>query len=218
VSDLEALAGSLGIDEGTSIVLVPLGLDGTELGTATWPYWVLRYLGHEDVAILDGGLAAWRADPANPTAPGAAPLPAAGFAVSIRPEILVGTAEVAELVGSSTVTLDARPADQYRGESMSGLVVRPGHIPGAINLPFSSFYDEAAHRLRSFEELTAIAEAVVPDRNADIVVYCNTGHWSSIVWFVLREVLGYQNVRLYEESMAQWSREAALPLVLGAAP
>lgn len=216
--DVAALLGGLEIGPGKSVVLVPMGTDATELGAATWPYWLVRYSGHAGIALLDGGLNAWLADQTNPRDAEARQAQPVAFMGETDESILVSTAEVAARLNTSTVILDARSPDQYAGTSLSSLVVRAGHIPGAINLPFSAVYDSGRNRLKPVEDLRAIAEQNVPDREAEIIVYCNTGHWSSIVWFALHELLAYRTARLYEDSMAGWSRDPALPMTLGPAP
>ena len=216
--DVAALLGGLEIGPGKRVVLVPMGNDATELGAATWPYWLVRYSGHAGVALLDGGLNAWLADQTNPRDAEARQAQPVAFTTVTDESILISTADVAGRLHGTTVILDARSPDQYAGTSVSSLVVRAGHIPGAINLPFFAVYDSGSNRLKPVDDLRAIAEQLVPNREVEIIVYCNTGHWSSIVWFALHEVLGYRTARLYEDSMAGWSREPTLPLTLGSAP
>jgi thiosulfate/3-mercaptopyruvate sulfurtransferase len=109
--------------------------------------------------------------------------------------------------GRSAVLVDARSPAQFQGESKSPLVSRAGHIPGAINLPNDRLYDTAAHRLHSEDRLLALLPAAIAGPETPIIVYCNTGHWSSIVWFALVEVLGFSNVRLYDGSMQAWTAD-----------
>lgn len=218
IADLEAFLSGLGIGGDTSVVVVPAGTDATELGGVTWIYWVLKYLGHDAVAILDGGWNAWQGE-GRPAESGPSPEPvAAAFVAAPRPEILATTDYVAERVGTDVVIVDARPPSQYDGRVMSSLVTRAGHIPGAISLDNALFYDAAAGRLKPREELEALLPPELADRSAAVISYCNTGHWSSIDWFVLSEILGFENVRLYEGSMAAWSRRADLPVVAGPDP
>ncbi len=205
----------LGIADHSTVVLVPDGTDATELGGATFAYWVLKYLGHDDVAILDGGWHAWRADPTAPVESGPAkPMPAQ-FTIDLQPRIRATTDEVAAQLGTGTVLVDARSPDQYLGKSKSSLVSRAGRIPGAINLPFSTVYDDATHRLKTPAELAALVPPAISGPDANVIAYCNTGHWSSIDWFVLHELLGYSHTRLYDGSMAAWTRDPARPVETG---
>ncbi len=149
IADLEALLSGLGIGNDTTVVIVPAGTDATELGGATWIYWVLKYLGHDGVAILDGGFSSWT-DEGRPTDTGAGTPPvAADFTANPRPELIASTDYVAARLYDDVVLVDARSPIQYAGTTQSTLVTRPGHIPGAVNLDNATLFDAAAHRLKS---------------------------------------------------------------------
>jgi thiosulfate/3-mercaptopyruvate sulfurtransferase len=205
----------LGVADDATVVVVPAGGDSTEFGGATFVYWVLKYLGHEETAILDGGWAAWRADPADPVAQGPSRPRRARLTVRPRPEIRATTDQVSRLLGTDTMFVDGRSAEQYLGRSKSPLVSRAGRLPGATNLPFASLYEDAAHRLKPASALAELIPPKLADRRAKIIAYCNTGHWSSIDWFVLHELLGYADARLYDGSMAEWTRDPHRPVESG---
>ena len=114
--------------------------------------------------------------------------------------------------------VDARPENQYTGAVQSGLVTRAGHIPGAISLNNARFYDPLFNRFKSLEELQAELPPELEGRAVRIISYCVAGHWGSINWFVLHELLGFEDVRLYEGSMAAWSRDETLAIVVGPDP
>jgi thiosulfate/3-mercaptopyruvate sulfurtransferase len=218
IADLEAYLSGIGIGNEVSVVVVPAGTGSTEIGGATWIYWVLKYLGHDEVAILDGGWNAWQGE-ARPTAAGPPERPEPrSFTAAPRSEILADTDYVAARLATDTVIVDARAPSQYAGTTMSSLVTRAGHIPGAISLDNALFYDAAANRLKLRDQLEAQLPLQLADRTVAVISYCNTGHWGSIDWFVLHELLGFADVRLYEGSMAAWSRRADLPLVTGPDP
>jgi thiosulfate/3-mercaptopyruvate sulfurtransferase len=203
-----AIAGhlsGLGIGPETTVVVVPAGTGSSELGGATWAYWVLRYLGHEEVAILDGGWTGWEADASHPVEAGPSPVVTpAEFVPDIQPDLLIDTDAVAARLGTTAV-VDARPPDQFRA----------GHIPGALSLDNARLYDAAANRLKRQAGLEAELPPELADRSEPVIVYCNTGHWSSIVWFTLHELLGFDNAVLYAGSMAAWKARAELPIALG---
>ena len=111
--------------------------------------------------------------------------------------------------------IDARSPEQYLGKSKSGLVSRAGRIPGAFNLPYFTLFDDTAHRLKPQAELASLVPAAVTGKDTKIIAYCNTGHWSSIDWFVLHEFLGYENTRLYDGSMAAWTSDPSRPVETG---
>ena len=216
--DLEAMLSAIGIGPEVSVVLVPAGTNSTEIGGATWIYWVLKYLGHDAVAILNGGWAAWEWD-GRPTETGAAaPVAVRSFTAVPRPELLAETDYVAERLHSDTVVIDARPAPHYTGAIQSGLVTRPGHIPGALSLDNALFYDALFNQFKELVDLEAQLPEGLTDRTTEIISYCVAGHWGSINWFVLHELLGFENTRLYEGSMAAWSRREDLAVVVGPDP
>lgn len=214
IPDLEAYLSGLGIGGDATVVLVPEGKDSTEFGVASWPYWVLKYLGHDAVAILDGGWKAWRADAARRVEMQVAEPQPVAFTANLQPDILISTRELAGRLGAVAL-VDARPPGEHRGESKSGFAARAGRIPGAVNIPTASLFDADAGRLKAKEELTAIVSPLLPDADRETITYCNTGHWGSVDWFVLHELLGFSNVALYEESTAGWTRDANLPVEIG---
>lgn len=218
VAETAVHVAALGISNDTTMVIVPGGGDGTEFGISARIYWAMKYLGHDSVAILDGGWTAWSADAANPIATGESTPTPVTFTADVHPEVLATTDEVRSKLGTDTILVDARPPSQYLGETKSNVVAKAGHIPGAINLPYATLYDAAASRLRPVDQL----EAALPDKlrgqqGADVIAYCNTGWWSAIDWFVLHELLGYQHAHLYVESMAGWTADPKNPVVTGPA-
>jgi thiosulfate/3-mercaptopyruvate sulfurtransferase len=110
--------------------------------------------------------------------------------------------------GKATL-IDARPEAFFLGKQKVPAAASYGHIPGAVNLDSTSFYDPAANRLKPREELARIAAAVP---GGPLVAYCNTGHWAATDWFVLHELLGRKDVRLYDGSMVEWTAHAERPV------
>jgi thiosulfate/3-mercaptopyruvate sulfurtransferase len=216
IADLEAYLTELGIDNETTVVIVPAGDGINDLSSATWVYWVFKYLGHDRVAIHHGGWDDWFVDGLPGEAGPTSPSPAGQFAAAPRPEILADTDYVAARLGGDTILIDARPERHYTGAAtLPGVVDRPGHIPGAINVPNDVFFDYTEVR---FADLATIEDGVPPalaDRTAPMIVYCSIGQASSMSWFVFHELLGYEDVRLYEASLAAWSLRQDLPLVTG---
>jgi thiosulfate/3-mercaptopyruvate sulfurtransferase len=210
VARLEALIGDLGIDEDSHVVVVPAGVHVLDFGAAARVYWTLRAAGHPRVSILDGGFAAWKADPSNTIETGVnRPTPKI-FTVGLQHGLIAPTQEVERLsIAGGATLLDARPAPFFTGKVKAPAAKTYGHIPGAVNLDNSAFYDPATNRLRPAAELATIA-ASLPD--GPVVSYCNTGHWAATNWFVLSEVLGRKDVRLYYGSMVEWTADARRPV------
>lgn len=208
VDRLEVLAGDLGIDGTRTVVVVPYGSTSTGFGTAARVYWTLRVLGHDAVTVLDGGFLAWRADPARPVEAGPSVPEPTLFEAKPRLEWVVSTEEVERALGGDTALLvDARPEDQYAGRTVRPGVKAAGHIPGALNLPESVFFVPGSGRLKPLPELSALVPATVRSFAGPIVTYCNTGHWAATLWFVMHELLGMEDVRLYDASMVGWAAD-----------
>jgi thiosulfate/3-mercaptopyruvate sulfurtransferase len=207
--ELEKLIGDLGIDETSHVVVVPAGVNVLEFGSAARTYWTLKYSGVANVSILDGGLAAWKAAGYALETGAHAPSPAI-FTATIDNSIRAGVPDVEKIEQSGGATLvDARPASFFLGKEKAPAAQAYGHIPGAINIDSAEFYDPATNRLKPRAELAAIAHELP---GGATVSYCNTGHWASTDWFVLHEVLGQSQARLYAGSMVEWTSNASRPI------
>lgn len=217
VEKLEASLSELGISEEKTVVIVPAGKDSLEFGGAARIYWTLKQLGQPSVTILDGGYSAWTADASNPLESGMVTPEGDMFVAEADSAMLVDDEGVKASIGTKVVLLDGRPHAQFIGKEKHSKAKRAGRIPGSQSLDQDRFFDTAAKRLRPRAELAAIASSVLSDPSAEIVSYCNTGHWAATNWFVLHELLGYENVTVYDASMVGWSANAALPVVLGEA-
>jgi len=212
VSSLEAGLSNLGVSDDTTVVIVPAGASHTEFGAAARIYWTLKYVGHESVAILDGGHNAWAAEE-RALEEGNVQPESALFVARPNSDILASTDEVAGRMTTSAILLDGRPEEQFVGSKKHPKSTRFGHIPGAQNLDNAIFYDAQANRLKPSAEIAALMPANLRDTDEDIVSYCNTGHWAATNWFVLSEVMGKENVTLYDDSMVGWSQRTDLPIV-----
>jgi thiosulfate/3-mercaptopyruvate sulfurtransferase len=208
LAELEKLIGELGIDEDAHVVVVPAGVHFTDFGAAARTYWTLKVAGVAKVSILDGGYAAWvAAKNAIETGP-SKPSPKI-FSASLNKALIAEAADVLKIEPSNATLIDARPATFFAGKQKAPAAKAYGHIPGAVNVDSATFYDEKTNRLRPQAELAAIA-ANLPGGPA--IAYCNTGHWAATDWFVLSELLGRKDVRLYYGSMVEWTSDASRPL------
>jgi thiosulfate/3-mercaptopyruvate sulfurtransferase len=203
---LEKLIGETGIDEDSHVVIVPAGVSATDFGAAARIYWTLKAAGHPTVSILDGGFAAWQA--AGLPVEAGKNIPAPKIYSGKFNDALLAEVEAVERNPNATL-VDARPASQFSGREKASAAKAYGHIPGAVNIDSASFYDPATNRLRPKEQLAAIASKVP---SGPVVTYCNTGHWAATDWFVLSEILGRPNVRVYDGSMVEWSADPRRPV------
>jgi thiosulfate/3-mercaptopyruvate sulfurtransferase len=209
VPELEKLIGDIGIDEDKHVVVVPAGVSFTDFGSAARTYWTLKVVGLKNVSILDGGVAAWRAA-GLPLDSGENKPSATIFTANLDNSLLAQAGEVEKIESKGGATLiDARPASFFFGKEKAPNASAYGHIPGALNVDSASYYDSASNRLKPKAELASLS-AQIPAGPA--VSYCNTGHWAATDWFVLHELLGRADVRLYDGSMVEWTADANRPV------
>jgi len=208
--ELEKLIGELGIDEDTHVIVVSAGVHHTDFGAAARTYWTLKVAGVRNVSILDGGYAAWAAEN-NPVETGTAKPSPKIFTATLDKSLFVDAREVEAIEhGGGATLVDARPATFFAGKEKAPAAKAYGHIPGAVSLDSATFYDAGTNRLKPRAELAALAARAVPV--GPTVSYCNTGHWAATDWFVLSEILGRKDVKLYYGSMVDWTSEASRPL------
>ena len=210
-AELEKLIGELGIDEDSHVVVVPAGVHATDFGAAARVYWTLKVAGVARLSILDGGYAAWKAQAADAIETGSNTPSPKIFTATIDQRLIAEASDVERVEQSGGATLvDARPASFFLGKEKAPAAKAYGHISGAINLDNAAFYDAATNRLKPPAELAKIA-AQVPQGPA--ISYCNTGHWAATDWFVLSELLGRKDTRLYYGSMVDWTAKDTRPIV-----
>lgn len=187
------------------------------VASRTW--FTLDYLGHASRAsLLDGGWEAWESEqrPATKVATRVSPAP---FTAAIRPYSLVRLEEVRDLVKrrlhvDGLVIIDARPSLYFGGEPRGAQVERGGHIPDAVNVPWTmNLASEHPPRLRPQEELRRMYEVFGVTRDSIVVTYCRTGMEASMTYFVLRS-LGYDPA-LYDGSFVEWSHSRETVVVTG---
>lgn len=199
--------GKFGVSDKSRVVVYP-GADAVQSATRVW--FTLDYLGLGDRAsLLDGGLTVWRAEgrPVSTETPKPRP---AGFTARSRPELLVDAEWILSRVKDPAVQIvDARAPEFYTGEK-PGITWKPGRIPGARNIPFSSLLDEQ----RKLKPAASLRSMLQPDGTAKATVtYCHLGQQATLVYFVAR-YLGMQP-RLYDGSFQDWSTRLGLPVETG---
>jgi thiosulfate/3-mercaptopyruvate sulfurtransferase len=207
-AQLSALLQSLGIDAASPVVVVFEGGDATEFGAAARVYWTLKAAGIPQPAILNGGMKAWRAA-GLPVTDTVRPVAATTYAVRWDPRLIATRDEVAQAAGQQLI--DARPAAFFNGETKHAAARTPGTLVGARSVPHDVWFVGDSAALQSTAEIRATAARNGIDTTRPTVSFCNTGHWAATNWFVLSEVLGQPDVKLYPESMVGWSR-AGLPM------
>jgi thiosulfate/3-mercaptopyruvate sulfurtransferase len=193
--------GALGVGNESLVVLY----DSGNTGWAARVWWMLRWIGFDRAALLDGGLAAWN-ELGLPLSTKPASHPASHLTIALRPELIANRDEVFSALENDTVSLiDAMPTAHYSGEM--AMYDRPGHIPGALNLPASSFLDDSG-RFRSNDELASMIES---EPNARSITYCGGGISASINAFILTR-LGFTDVAVYTASLQEWAADHSNPM------
>ena len=218
--DLQTLLRAAGIDDDTTIVLY----GDNHNWFAAWAYWQLRYQGLENVKLLDGGRAKVEADglplttDAPDHAPGSITLPN-----ETREELRAYRQEVIDGIGSHDRDLvDVRSPEEFRGELSAPAHLpqeaaqRRGHIPGAVNVPWSTAVAEDG-TFKPIEQLRELYAAKGVSGDDEVVAYCRIGERSSHTWFVLHELLGYRNVRNYDGSWTEYGSLVGVPIETGEA-
>jgi thiosulfate/3-mercaptopyruvate sulfurtransferase len=208
--DLKDILSSVGIEPGSRIVVVGKVDAPTDRVDATRVAWTLRYAGVENVSLLSGGYNKWVNDK-KPVSTDAVKPRSKPYKGKFNKAYLIKKNEVTSRLGKAMI-VDVRESDFYNGKKKLDFVARLGHIKGAVNLPTSLMYQkDATYKTRN--ELSAIAAPVVgSDLSKEIVLYCDTGKFCSAWWFMLYELLGYKDVKVYDGSMMEWAKDPAAPV------
>jgi thiosulfate/3-mercaptopyruvate sulfurtransferase len=185
---------------------------------AAYAYWYLKTYGHEDVRILDGGRQKWIDEGRELTTDVPTPAPATYYAKDRDESIRAYRDQVRDQIGASGKALvDVRSPQEYSGELLSPPgyeqegAQRAGHIPTAESIPWAQAVGDDG-TFKAAEELRKLYEdrGVTPDK--EVTAYCRIGERSAHTWFVLSELLGYENVRNYDGSWTEWGNLVDVPI------
>jgi thiosulfate/3-mercaptopyruvate sulfurtransferase len=202
--------GRLGLGDGTRIVLY----DDAPHHTAARAWVMLRAFGFTDVAILDGGLATWRAE-GRPLASGAAAAKPRHATPRAAGTGIVDMAQVRAAMGTDTQIVDARSPARFTGaEPDPGGEVAPGHIPGSRNLPYGRLFDADGRWKQGDALAAAFAEAGV-DLDRALIFTCGSGITASVLAFGAH-LLGRDGA-VYDGSWSEWGADPSTPKATGAA-
>lgn len=193
--NLAAFFGNLGITETSTIVITD---DGTQKYNAR-VYWILKYIGAQNVKVLHKDMNEWRAAriPLTSVAPKVKP---ATFTPTVNPDIFAELAYVKDNKDLDNVALvDCRAPDEYNGVKNSD-----GHIPGAINIDYVNWLTDTG-AFKSADEIKAIAEAngITPD--TEVILYCRTSVRATPAFIALKNILGYEKVRVFDGAYLEWA-------------
>jgi thiosulfate/3-mercaptopyruvate sulfurtransferase len=203
----------MGIGDGMRIV----AYDSEGLYSAARVWWMFRCMGHEDVAVLNGGLKKWRAEGRRleDTAPPART--PRHFSARFNASLLRDRDDVAALIGHArTQIVDARSAERFAGtakEPRAGL--RSGHIPGSLNVPFTRLLAADGTLADEAALARAFADAGV-DIERPVVASCGSGVTAGVIAFALAQ-LGRPDAAVYDGSWSEWGADESLPIATGPA-
>ncbi len=185
-NSFEILMKNKGISNKDRIVIY----SSESLTHASRLYWTLKYYGHKNVAILDGGR---NLIDKKDLVTKKTKINSSNYSAKINNKIVVNSKYILKrLKNSGTILLDVRSKEEFDG----------GHIPGAININWNNLINSDG-TLKTITELNSILKNM--DKDKEIIVYCVSGTRASYMWFVLTEVLGYSNVKLFDGSMIEWN-------------
>ena len=216
--DFEELLSSSGISNDTAVVVY----GDNNNWFAAWAVWQLKYYGHRDARIMNGGRKKWLEEkrPLSQDVPtfGRTTYQASDPDESIRARRNLIFDHVTK---RDSNLVDVRSVDEFTGKiiappGMTETAQRGGHIPGATNIPWSKAVNDDG-TFRSVEELKQLYEGSGVRRDRETVAYCRIGERSSHTWFVLKYLLGYDKVRNYDGSWTEWGNLIEAPIEKGAA-
>ena len=213
-SAVEKLLGQAGVSNDTTIILY----GDNNNWFAAYALWQLKYYGHKDVRLMNGGRKKWieekrplGTEPAN-VAP--ATYRAAGPDESIRAR----KEEIFSIIDSKSrgQLVDVRSADEFTGKiiappGMNETAQRAGHIPGAANIPWAQAANEDG-TFKSYDQLKQLYQTKGVNGSDEVIAYCRIGERSSHTWFVLKYLLGYSNVKNYDGSWTEWGNLVGAPI------
>lgn len=210
VAGLETTLSRLGISDRTQVV----AYDGGSGAYAARLWWMLRWLGHEAVAVLDGGFAAWLAEGGPVTQEAVARAPAR-FVAHPRPQMLCTAQEIPGLLARGAALVDVRGAERFRGE-VEPLDAVAGHVPGAVNLPYLENLGSGG-RFRDPAALAALwRERAGVAAGGEVVCMCGSGV-TACQGLLALESAGVTGGRLYAGSWSEWIRDPSRPVARGPA-
>jgi len=213
--DFATLLGEHGITEDSTVVLY----GDNSNWFAAYTYWQFKYYGHKDVRLLDGGRDYW-VENDYPTTDEAPDFTSQNYTARGPFEgIRAYRDDVENAIERGVPLVDVRSPEEYSGEILAppGLqetAQRGGHVPGAQNISWAATVNDDG-TFKSFDELLELYESEGVTNDQEVVAYCRIGERSSIAWFALSELLGYDDVTNYDGSWTEWGNLVDAPIETG---
>jgi len=214
-AQFEALLSAKGVSADDTVVLY----GGNNNWFAAYAYWQFKLYGHADVKLLDGGRKKWELDGRTLTTDVAERTATTYTAKEADNSIRAFRDEVVEAIGNKNL-VDVRSPDEFSGKILAPAHLpqeqsqRPGHIPSAINIPWSKAANEDG-TFKSDEELKELYGEQGYDDSKSTIAYCRIGERSSHTWVVLHELIGYGDVKNYDGSWTEYGSLIGVPIETG---
>jgi thiosulfate/3-mercaptopyruvate sulfurtransferase len=212
--EMERLLGQSGIDNNTTVVLY----GDNNNWFACWAFWQMKYYGHNNVKVMDGGRAKWVAENRPLTTSRPNITPTTYRASEPDQSVRAYRDQVMTAVNARSVALvDVRSPDEFSGKLLAPPNLpqegaqRGGHIPSAANIPWGQAVREDG-TFKSADELKALYGGKGIDGSKEVIAYCRIGERSSHTWFVLTQLLGYPQARNYDGSWTEWGSIVGAPI------
>ena len=205
----EKLMQASGLNKDSAVIIVSQGENNHDMTMATRLYWELKYFGQDNMAILNGGVAQWITDGHKVSSEPSKAATGNWVATAERKELLATSEDVANaLKDGKTQLVDTRTTSQYMGMWKKPTVATAGHIPGAKVFPNELLTSPAApNKFFPADKMKTLTAELGLTSAGNTITYCNTGHLASGSWFVMHELMGNKNVKVYDGSMHEWTLE-----------
>ncbi|MEM9411506.1 MAG: sulfurtransferase [Planctomycetota bacterium] len=213
---MEKLLSRLGVGNQSLVVLT----DNMGNRSSVRMYYTLKYFGHERIKILDGGTNRWSDTGRKLTTEVEQPT-AVDYSISgTEEDFFVKLEAVQNAIDNDVKLIDGRPEEQFSGEKPGKAFhtnrphERLGHVPTAVNIPWKANLNPDG-TFKSLEELRKLYSSSGIDVNDPAIAYCNEGLHAAMPWFIFRELFGNEDIRIYDDSMAEWAnrKDTALEVV-----
>lgn len=204
----EKVMQEAGINKDSAVVIVYKGEGNGDLTMATRFYWQMKYYGHDNMAILNGGMAQWIIDKRKVSSKATKPTKGNWLATAERNEILATSKDVEAAVKEKGQLVDTRAISLYLGTwRKKSYVYNNGHIPGAKPYPNELLSSKMPAKFLKVSDSKSLFNQMGIETDKKSITYCNSGHLATGSWFVLSELMGNKNVKMYDGSMHQWTLE-----------
>lgn len=206
---LTSILSEAGVEPDVPVIITYAGKGTLDFGSAARVYWTLKSAGVQQIAILNGGLAAWTAAGGALTTEAGSNFPS-DYDFSFAKEWLVDRQEVREIAEGKAPghLVDARPHAFFTGAQKHEAAAWPGTLRGAVNVVHEAWFGGSVLKADHTQVLSKLSKTGISLADRPVISFCNTGHWAATNWFVLSEIGGIEGVKLYPESMVGWTQNA----------